>query len=375
MYLFDPSQGRRRRKMLLDKLEHYQHVAARLLGKAQRDLRNRVIGLRIEARKQLELAPAQPDADTLVARVRSKLGRYVSHPHAVTVQVHQGRVTLAGPILENEAKPLIRAIERVTGVTEIDNQLELHDCTEKLPALQSGARRGGEPPELLQRSWTPSLQVGAGAAALGLIVMGLRRRSLAPLALPIGGAVLLRALFDRPLLALFGGGSVEDGFTIRKTLRVKAPPEQVFALISAFERFPMFMPHVQNVERSGDSRYRWTLRGTAGSDVQFESEIIELIPEQRITLGHVGDRHGEHFASIRFEPSGELTRVHIEIRYQPRLGVIGVAATKLLGLHPKRVLDADLLIMKALLEQGRTRVGGRQITLTGCGATVDVASP
>src|SRR5437763_385294 len=41
---------------------------------------------------------AVPD-DVLVERVRAKLGRYISHPHAIEVDVSGGRICLTGPAL------------------------------------------------------------------------------------------------------------------------------------------------------------------------------------------------------------------------------------------------------------------------------------
>lgn len=361
VYLLDPSQGRRRRTLIVDKFDHYRHTSARLFGKAWRDLYNRATGLEAEARRRL--APAPADDDTLVARARSKLGRYASHPHALTVQAAHGKVTLAGPILEDHAKALIHAIERIPGVTGVDDQLERHPSAENVPALQGGRQRGGAPAEILQHSWTPSLRVGAGVAGLGLVTFGLRHRLGAALALPMGGALLLRAVLDRPLAALLGQGRLEDGFELRKSLTIHVPVERVFALLTTFEQYPQFMAHVKNVERVADSHYRWTVRGKAGVDLQFESELLELVPEQHLTWGHVGDRRGEHLARVRFEPAGDATRLHIEAHYLPRLGALGLGLTRLLGAHPKRLLDADLAVLKTLLEQGKARIDGRQVTV------------
>jgi hypothetical protein len=74
----------------------------------------------------------------LVARIKSKMGRYVSHPSAVNVTARNGHVTLSGPILADETRALI-------------------DCVNGVP----GREIGGEPPRCprLRRSH-PSLQGG-----------------------------------------------------------------------------------------------------------------------------------------------------------------------------------------------------------------------
>lgn len=361
MYLLDPDRGRQRRMLIADQVSHYRHASVRRLGKARRDFANRVSGLGAEVKQRFARAP---ENETLVARARSKLGRYVSHPHAITVEAARGEVTLTGPILEAEAKPLIRAIGRIPGVTCVEDRLDPHQPSENLPALAGGARRTRQPPGLLGRSWAPSLQVGAVAAGLGLVSAGFAsdRRSLSALAVPVGGALLLRALLDRPLDALLGMGDLRDGFVIKKSLTIHAPIEQVFALLTAFERYPRFMSHLERVERVADSRYRWTVRAKAGIEVSFESELLEIVPEQRIVFGHVGDRRGEHMAQVRFQSDADATRIQIELRYLPRFGAIEIGLTKLLGAHPKRILDADLAILKSLLEQGKARIGGQRVT-------------
>jgi len=49
----------------------------------------------------------------LVERVRSKIGRAVSHPHAIHVTAQNGRVRLSGEILSEEADDLIGRCEQL----------------------------------------------------------------------------------------------------------------------------------------------------------------------------------------------------------------------------------------------------------------------
>ena len=79
--------------------------------------------------------------DVLKARIRSKLGRLVSHPHSIEVKVVDGRATLTGPILAAEEVPLFEVISGIAGLKSIENLLELHE-TADIPALQGGKLRG-----------------------------------------------------------------------------------------------------------------------------------------------------------------------------------------------------------------------------------------
>lgn len=172
MYILDPDRGTRRRAMVRDKAVRAMHTSQDFLGKASRDLRHRTSGIVAKARHRFRHLTA-PD-DVLVERVRSKMGRYVSHPHAIEVTADDGFVTLRGPILESEAGPLIRAIESLPGVKVVDSQLERHTYAENIPALQGGVTPAGEPAEWQQRNWTPGLQLLTGVAGGALLLYGAR---------------------------------------------------------------------------------------------------------------------------------------------------------------------------------------------------------
>lgn len=134
MYLFDPEKGKRRRALLRDKVVHVAHSTGEKLDVKSRDAANRVQGL---VARTKSLLTCERVADTVVAeRVRSRIGHVVSHPGSIEVAVENGRVTLAGPALAGEIQPLLSEVERVRGVAEVDNQLELYEEPGKVPGLQ-----------------------------------------------------------------------------------------------------------------------------------------------------------------------------------------------------------------------------------------------
>ena len=124
MYFLDPERGRRRRALVRDKLAHTTRVTTDALGSAGGDLAHRATGLVARARNLLRRGPI--DDDVLVERVRAKLGRTVSHPHAIAVAAVDGVVRLRGPVLQSEIQRLIQSVTRVAGVRRVVNQLEAH---------------------------------------------------------------------------------------------------------------------------------------------------------------------------------------------------------------------------------------------------------
>jgi hypothetical protein len=82
-YLLDAQQGKRRRALARDQLIHIMHQAGDAVKPTARDLRNRAVGVLAESR--LKLLGGDVPHNVLVGRVRSQMGRHVSHPGSVEV--------------------------------------------------------------------------------------------------------------------------------------------------------------------------------------------------------------------------------------------------------------------------------------------------
>lgn len=177
MYFADPQKGKGRRARLRDTAVHRSHMLRDAAGAASRDTEHRLAGIAARARAAVAQRPA-PDDDVLAARVRSRLGRLVSHPGAIEVKAASGRVALTGPVFEAELDQLLHGLRAVEGVVEIENHLEAHADAAGIPALQ-----GGGPLELralhpASVRWTPATRVLAGAAGLALVLVVAGRRAI-----------------------------------------------------------------------------------------------------------------------------------------------------------------------------------------------------
>jgi hypothetical protein len=200
MYFLDPERGRRRRALVRDQYTHALHEIEHEVGVTQRDLVNRARGLWAEARSlPSRIAGERVDDDVLVARVRSKMGRYASHPRAIDVKAHQGCVFLRGPILAHEVGCLLSAVASVPGVTEVRNHLDVHDQPGDISGLQGGRPRTGERPELWQANLSPTARLLLGTAGGALLAAGVRQRGLAGVAFGALGAALIARGFASDL--------------------------------------------------------------------------------------------------------------------------------------------------------------------------------
>lgn len=353
MYFLDPARGRKRRARVVEAANHAQRVERELVGKAYRDAQQRARGLSERVRHPL---PGDVSDGVLLGRARAALGRVVSHPGAIEIEVHDGRAVLRGAILEREATEAIRGIGKIPGIREVIDRLETHASAD-VPALQGA----GKQLRRLRRVWSPAQQVGAigGGALLATYGLLLRRGILGPVIGAAGGALAVRGIFNRPMSELFAR---RPGIIVQKTIMVDAPVHRVFELWSRPESFPRFMEHVRDVEISG-SRQHWRVDGPAGTIVEFDSQVTKSEPDRVICWATLPGQPIEHEGQVRFDEVGGRTRVHVQLTYHPPGGRIGHTLAHILGWDPKRRMDDDMIRMKALLEEGKTRAHHSRIAI------------
>jgi hypothetical protein len=198
MYAFDPDKGRRRRALTRDKVVSVLVDTRHAAGATRRDVAHRLEGLRARA---LRLWTRQPTTDDLqlIERVRARMGRMVSHPHAIQVGALGARVTLSGPILGHEAAPLLAAVRTVWGVRSVEDLLVVHDHPESVPSLQGGT----DPLALQHDHWPPALRAAALSCGVLMALYALRERTVAGCTMAcIGAALAVRGVTNRSLAHL-----------------------------------------------------------------------------------------------------------------------------------------------------------------------------
>jgi uncharacterized membrane protein len=352
MYMLDPDKGRRRRALVRDQLAHGTRKLRNALDATARDLSHRACGVLAESSHLWRHEDVSDEK--LLGRVRSKLGRVVSHPHAVTVAVKSGRVTLSGPILASEVDDLLRQVAKISGVREVENQLEVHTRADHIPDLQGGRERPGEMFALWQTNWSPTARLLAGVAGGALVAYGLRRRGLIGASLgTVGAGLLARGLSNLEMKQLIGIGADSGVIHVQKTINIQAPVERVYEFWTNYENFPRFMRNVREVRPTGNSRSHWIVAGPAGIPVEWSAEIKEQIPNRLIRWESVPGSVVKHAGTIQFEANHHGgTRVDIKLAYNPVLGAVGHTLARLLGADPKSEMDGDLMRMKTMIETG-----------------------
>jgi hypothetical protein len=163
VYFLDRRKGAQRRRAVMDRSRHWVRGSQASLRRGLVDTQNRIGGFFAR-----HIHPARPVSnEILVARVRSKLGRWVSHPGAIEVTAREGCVRLGGYILRHEIGPLIQQVRRVRGVHSVYNQLEPRAQGGHVPSLQGSSRAAlaeyPSHPRERPPAYGPVISVAAGA--------------------------------------------------------------------------------------------------------------------------------------------------------------------------------------------------------------------
>lgn len=356
-YLLDPNGGRRRRAYIRDQAVHQATAVRRAIPVAATDLMNRSRGLASEIASRFRREPVSERI--LEERVRSAMGRVVSHPHAIQVRAENGRIILSGPVLSAEEDQLLSTAAAVRGVSAVENQLERHQDAGRIPALQGGASRSGRIGSA-RENWPPATRLLAGAAGGALAATGMTRKGAAGAAMGIlGTALLIRAMTNLPADRLMGAGAGRRAIDFRKTLNINASPEEVFAFCSMWENFPRFMTHVREIKGEGQ-RSHWVVDGPAGIPVSWDAVVTQFIPNDVLAWKSVEGSAINNAGIMRFDqnPDGS-TRLDIRVSYNPPAGAIGHTVATLLGANPERQMDEDFNRLKSLIETGKTSTPGQ----------------
>jgi uncharacterized membrane protein len=130
---------------------------------------------------------------------------------------------------------------------------------------------------------------------------------------------------------------------VAKYKTVDAPVEKVYRYWRNFTNFPHFMPNVKEVTPVGgsDERTHWKVDGPLGASAEWEAEIVEDVPNEKIAWRSVGGSRVENSGVVRFDDRGGQTSIEVAIEYEPPAGAAGDAVAKLFE-NPEEQVDEAL---------------------------------
>jgi uncharacterized membrane protein len=212
---------------------------------------------------------------------------------------------------------------------------------------------------------TPFLwaRVAGDAMDLALVALavraggGTRRRAVPALAALVALSAVDVVAAARHTAARGGTGSgrEREGSTMqaRSTVTVNRDPGTVYSAWRDLARLPEFMAHVESVTVA-DGRSHWVARAPAGTTVEWDAEITDDVPGERVAWRSVEGSGVGNRGEVRFVPApgGRGTEVHVELTYEQPAGAAGAVVATLFGEHPHQQVLDDLRRFKQLVETG-----------------------
>jgi uncharacterized membrane protein len=146
----------------------------------------------------------------------------------------------------------------------------------------------------------------------------------------------------------------EKPLHVRAAITVRRDRDELYAFWRDFEGFPDFMAHVEEVHETAPGRSHWTARAPLGFNAEWDAEITEDEPGERISWRSVEGSRIENSGTVAFipAPGDQGTEVHVELHYDIPGGGVGALIAKLFGEEPTTQVKDDLRRFKQIIETG-----------------------
>ncbi|MFE9428663.1 SRPBCC family protein [Kitasatospora sp. NPDC006697] len=141
---------------------------------------------------------------------------------------------------------------------------------------------------------------------------------------------------------------------VQESIEIEVPLHTAYNQWTQFEDFPRFMEGVEQVTQLDERHNHWRTK-VAGVTREFDTEIVDQLPDQKIAWRTLGGEV-QQMGVVTFERLDEQrTAVRLAIDFQPD----GVAekAADVMGMVDRRV-KGDLRRFKSFIEERGVEGGG-----------------
>ena len=200
-------------------------------------------------------------------------------------------------------------------------------------------------------------------AGLGSLIFALRRGGLSGLAMgALGGMLSYRGVTGHcPVYTAMGKSTAKPTdrglfgpvpLHVTTGMTIAREPQELYQFWRDFTRLPTFMKFIAEVRPSGEQRTHWVAESPLGGRLEWESEVVEDVPNERIVWRATEDSQVKHDGEIRFRcaPAGRGTEVELDLRYEVPAGKLGKALGGFLNSMTEQALREDLRRFKRLME-------------------------
>lgn len=148
--------------------------------------------------------------------------------------------------------------------------------------------------------------------------------------------------------------SWHEAALVGRTVTINRPRAELYAFWRDFRNLARFMENIESIELDDNRRSHWKVAAPAGQTVEWDSEVIEDVENERIVWRSTENADIKNTGSVTFKdgPPDRGTEVTATIVYDPPAGDLGKLIAKLFGKEPKVQARRDLRRFKQLMETG-----------------------
>lgn len=201
----------------------------------------------------------------------------------------------------------------------------------------------------------------SGAAGGALVLLGLKKRGVLGLGMAAIGSYLAyrAATGNDPVMeaaGLTGSPTTAKPIFVEHSVVIDRSTQQVYDYWRKLENLPHIMSHLEAVSVVDERRSRWVANAPLGTHVEWEAEIVNDKPGERIGWHSLPGATVDNAGSVQFESLPDNnTRVHVALSYRPPAGPLGAAVAKLFGEEPSQQIAEDLQKFKIAFESANPK--------------------
>ncbi len=130
----------------------------------------------------------------------------------------------------------------------------------------------------------------------------------------------------------------------------------VFTLWANFENFPLFMPRLKSVSKTGETTSHWVMDGPLGTTLEWDAETTAMRPNQRIAWNSLPGSSVTTSGEVAFREVGPNdTEVTVRMGYEVPGGPVVEAAAAVFS-NPEDMVEESLRRFKEHIEKTGERL-------------------
>jgi uncharacterized membrane protein len=237
------------------------------------------------------------------------------------------------------------AVAKISGTKKSPNLIRVNGLREIVAGVGLLTRRDPGP-------WL-WMRVGGDIIDLAFVIAGARKGKTVAAVSSVAAAAGMTAL-DVICAQRCAASAGPRGVRAEANVIIARPPEECYRFWREAGNLARCATADVSVRETGERAAHWTMRLPGGRQLEWDVEIVEDEPSQRISWRHLPGGLIAASGSVTFEaaPGGRGTFVRVQIDYDhPGVGAIA-PLTRLFGKHPEQTLYKSLRRIKQVLEVG-----------------------